>query len=586
MYLELQKYFTSLIDRELNITLHDITFDTPPKKNMGDLTFSCFTLAKELKKSPIDISNLLSEAINNDENKFQDIEKVSATGPYLNIYFNEESIALSFEKFIQNNSLYGEVSKNKNTHIYIDYIGANVGKPLHIGHMCTPNQGQVFINLFNKLGYTVISDSHIGDWGIIFGKLIVAFEKYGDEVALKEDAVEHLFQLYVKISNDSETDASLDQQFRDAFKKLSQGDTKMVDNWTRFTKFSIQKMDELLARFGVFPQYDIGESFYEGLGLPKMQDYPDLITPMHEIVRELISMNIATKNEDGSVGIVFPDELKLPSCILQKRDGTHGYLASDLASIKYRMQNWNPSKIIYFVDVRQQLHFKQAFAISRLAGWLKEETEITHAHNGFVSLKDGAMSTRKGKIIKLEKLLDEGESKAKEIILQKRDDISEEKITELQKIISLGAIKYGYLKKSREIDVIFDWDEFMTFDGNSGPYIQYAYVRGKKVLEKSKIVGVSQNLVYSESEEKDLIKKILDYPSIVLKSAETYHAHIICIYLFELTKLFSSFYANVQVIDDSLESSVKNSRLVLVSQFLKIIEEGFEILAIPLPDEM
>jgi arginyl-tRNA synthetase len=196
-----------------------------------------------------------------------------------------------------------------------------------------------------------------------------------------------------------------------------------------------------------------------------MEDYPDLSSSMKDVVTELIAKNIATKNEDGSVGVVFPDEMNIPSCILQKRDGTHGYLASDLASVKYRMDNWNPKKILYFVDVRQQLHLKQAFVISKMAGWINASTtEITHAHNGFISLKDGAMSTRKGKIIKLEKLLDEAEKKAAEIIQAKRDDISGDALESLSRIIGVGAIKYGYLKKSRTSDSIFDWDEYMSFE--------------------------------------------------------------------------------------------------------------------------
>jgi len=236
---------------------------------------------------------------------------------------------------------------------------------------------------------------------------------------------------------------------------------------------------------------------------------------MQDIVQELIQKNIATKNEDGSVGVVFPEEMKIPSCVLQKRDGTHGYLASDLATIKYRMQNWAPDKIIYSVDVRQKLHLKQAFTIADMAGWLqigrggKQKTELFHAYNGFISLKDGAMSTRKGRIIELSRLLDEAETRAGDIIAEKRQDIGKKEKKELSKMVGIGAIKYGYLKKNRETDVVFDWDEFLTFEGNSGPYIQYACVRAKNILEKTgKSSEVSSDIELDFEEEKALIQKI------------------------------------------------------------------------------
>ncbi len=581
----LKKYINKVLKRSFDLSFWDIHLETPPKKNMWDFAFGCFPLARELKKSPQQIAEDLAVYISEDREKISIISKVVALGPYLNIFLSSDSFDESFKNFLSLKNIYGDISKNKEETIYIDYIGANVGKPLHIGHMCTPSHGQTFVNLFKKLGYNVVSDSHIGDWGIIFWKLIVAYKTYGDEIKLKENAVEHLFELYVKISADAEKDSSLDDLFRETFKKLSSGDKEMKDIWKRFTKSSIQAMNIQLSRIFVKPQYNIWESFYEWLGLAKMEDYPDLQYPMKDIVKELIEKDIATQNDDGSVGVIFPEEMKIPSCILQKRDGTHGYLASDLASIKYRMDNWSPQKILYFVDVRQQLHLKQTFVISQMAGWLKEDTELTHAHNGFISLKDGAMSTRKGKIIKLEALLDEAEKKAEKIILEKRDDFDEQELTKLSKIISIGAIKYGYLKKSREIDVVFDWDEFMSFEWNSGPYIQYAYVRARKIVEKYGKTLSKKNLSYTNKEEKELIKHILDFGNMIISVKETYFAHIICSYSYELTKRFNSLYNNVAILSEE-DEKIKNSRLILLKTFMNILEECFDILGIPLPEEM
>jgi len=578
------EYLSHILKKEYWLELENISLTVPPKSEMWDLSFWCFVLAKDLKKSPNQIAIDLKNIIDSNRYPAPEIERVEEVSGYLNIFLSPSIFADSLHSFASID-LYQDIVAQRDETIYIDYIGANVWKPLHIGHMCTPLQWQVLINAFNKLWYNVISDSHIGDWGIIFGKLIVWYAVYWSEKELEENAVEHLFQIYVKISADAEKNAELDSEFRDAFKKLSQWDSEMKDIWASFTKRSIQAMNILLSRLKVYPLYNIWESFYEWLWLAKMEDYPDLKYPMHQIVEELIDKKIATKNDDGSVWVVFSEESKLPSCILQKRDGTHGYLASDLASIKYRMDNWNPKKILYFVDVRQKLHFEQAFEIARLASWLNADTEITHAHNWFISLKDGAMSTRKWKIIKLEALLDEWNSRAANIISNKRSDITNDRLEKLSEIISIGAIKYGYLKKSRQSDSIFDWDEYMNFEWNSGPYIQYAYVRAQKILGNVSNDIDTQKLIFKNIEEKNLISHIINFPNIIHELTRTYYPHILCQYVYDLTKLFSSLYANVQILSEA-DDTLRNSRVILLQQFSRVLEECFDILWISLPKEM
>lgn len=582
---EITEYLKNILFSNYNIELHDIRLENPPKADMWDMAFGCFLLAKDLKKSPNAIAQELKMSIDSDDNKTSIIEKVEVAGPYLNIFLWGASYGEDFITMMTAENVYSKISASQDETVYIDYIGANVWKPLHIGHMCTPSQWQVLVNLFTKLGYNTISDSHLGDWGIIFWKLIVAYKKYWNKAVLEQDAVEHLFELYVKISTDAETDETLDEQFRNAFKLLSEWEESSVEIWGSFTRYSIEAMEIQLSRLFVSPEYNIWESFYEWIWLPKMWKFPDLDISMSEIVEELLQKWIAIQNDDNSVWVVFPDEMKIPSCILRKRDGTHWYLASDLASIKYRMWNWAPKKIVYFVDVRQQLHLRQAFEISKLAHWVGDDTELTHAHNGFISLKDGAMSTRTGKIIKLEKLLNEAESRAKKIILEKRDDIKWEELDELARTIWIGAIKYGYLKKSRESDVIFDWGEFMSFEWNSGPYIQYAYVRALWILRKSDTKPKYENLSFQTESEKELVKHIGEFTKVIENMTETYHPHVLCKYVYDMTKKFSSLYNQVNILaEPNLE--LRNSRLALLCGFVKILEESFEILAIPLPKEM
>ncbi len=584
---QIQNRLQKIIKNLYNIEIELPTLDTPPKKDMWDFAFGCFILAKELRKWPPQIASEIAAYIK--DNATEEFESVSVAGPYLNLKVNTKFFIESFLEFASSDYL--EISEKKSWNVVVDYIWANVWKPLHIGHMCTPNIWSVIINLNRKFGYNVIGDSHIGDWGIIFWKLIVAYQKYWDPKKLEDNAVEHLFELYVQISSDAEQDDSLEDDFRKTFKELSDGKTDLVELWKSFTGYSIASMNTQLSRINVKPDYNIWESFYEWIWLPKLEDYPDLKWNMHSIVDELIEKWIATKNEDNSVGVVFPDEAKLPSCILQKRNGTHGYLASDLACIKYRQDNWNPEKIIYSVDVRQQLHFQQCFWIASQAGWIESE-KLTHAYSWFISLKDGAMSTRKWKIIKLDKLLDEAEEKAKNIILEKRDDIQWDELAHLSTIIGIWAIKYGYLKKTRESDVIFDWDEFMTFEWNSWPYIQYAYVRSGRILDKIGKLLSPQDIDISQMqdtsltiEELEFVKLFWEYHDMLSEALEKNAPHLIAWYAYNLTKKFSSFYNAVSVINEE-DTEKRNLRVLFVQMFRWYIKDSFDLLGIDLPDKM
>ncbi len=571
-----------LIKSQYDIEIDNIKLEIPPKKELWDFAFGAFLLSRDLKRNPNQIANEIKDILLSNDL----IEKASVEWPYLNIFVNKSSFNDLFLSTYSDDYFNKISSFWDNKKIVIDYIWANVGKPLHIGHMCTPNQWQAMINAYKKLWYDVISDSHIGDWWIIFGKLIAAYKLWWEESRLKENAVDYLLELYVKITSEiEEVWEELEQKTRDEFKLLSSWDTESIELWRKFTSYSIDAMNQQLARLNVKPDYNIWESFYEGLWLPKMEDYPDLKYDMHFIVNELVWKNIATKNEDNSVWVNFDESKKIPSCILQKRDWTHGYLASDLAAIKYRVENWNPEKIIYFVDVRQQMHLKQAFDIANSAWWLKN-TELFHAYNWFISLKDWAMSTRKGRIIKLDALLDESEKRAKNIILEKRDDISWEELDNLSKIIWTWAIKYWYLKKSRESDVIFDWDEFMSFEWNSWPYIQYAYVRSIRILENFwDDIDIKHNIVFENDEETDLIKTLSNYSDILIESTKTNSPHILCKYAYSLTKSFNSFYNNVHILNEE-DLDKKLSRLKLVKLFWIILKDTFSILWIDMPNKM
>lgn len=580
---ELKDLLIEKIKKLYNLEVQDIVLDIPPKKELWDFCFWPFLLSKELKKSPMQISNELLEAL-----KWEKLIKdLWVAWPYLNIKVSNNLFKDLFLKAYNEFLEWFNVWNGKT--IFIDYIWTNVWKPLHIGHMCTPNQWQTIYNVYKKLWYNVIWDSHIWDWGIIFWKLIFAYKAWWEEEKLKENAVDYLLKLYVKVTAEAENDNSIEEKLRQEFKLLSEWNPESILLWQKFTRYSIDAMQVELDRLHVRPDFDIWESFYEWIWLPKMWDYPDLTYNMKDIVKELVEKWIATKNEDGSVWVIFDEVTKIPSCILQKRDWTHWYLASDLAAVKYRMQNFSPEKIVYFVDVRQQLHLKQVFEIAKNAWWLNENTELFHAYNWFISWKEWAFSTRKWNIIKLKDLLDEAIERAEKIILEKRQDFSETELKKLSEIIWIWAIKYWYLSKSRTTDVIFDWDEFMTFEWNSGPYIQYAYVRALKILKKSWFSDFSVEKLWNadfESEsEIELVKELSNYKEILLKTSNEYFPHILAWYSYNLTKKFNAFYNNVRVLEEENEDK-KVLKLMLVKLFLETLKDSFGLLGIEMPEEM
>ncbi len=570
-----------------------------PKKELGEYCVGVFQLTKIVGKAP----NMIAEELAQELGKHTDtFISTNSIGGYVNFFLTDSVWWEIFSWIGKNNT-----GKAENKTIVVDYIGANAGKPLHIWHLCTPSVGQTICNIHEHLGYNVIGDSHFGDWGGIFGKLITAWKynfplqsKYNsseEENIYKDNELRNrgvsllleLYQLAHNFTNDNDRE-KFEQDAREEFKSITQGDRENIELWKKFTAISIAETEKKLDLLNVHAKYNIGESFYEGLNLPRPnnEDYPDLKYTMKDIVQELITKWIATQNEDGSVGVVFPEETKMPSCVLQKKDGTGLYLTSDLAAIKYRLTNgWNPSKIIYCVDVRQQLHLKQAFWIAK-AAWPElgvENIEFFHAFNGFIKLKDGAMSTRHGTVIFLEDLIKEGFTRTKNILTEKWRSLSDDNI----QAITIGAIKYSYLAQDREKDVVFDWDKALNFEWNSGPYIQYAYVRAKKILPDD-FKETKEQIDFTKSElstyDKSLIQSLIRMDDIIQETANKYKPHILAGYSYELAVNFNSFYVHTPKILEEKNESLRLLRLSLCSQFVQQIKLCFELLGIKMPTEM
>jgi arginyl-tRNA synthetase len=553
-----------------------VSLDIPPKKELGDFAFNVFPYAKITRLAPPVIAEKIAEELRNHSHYFRD---VSITWGYINFFLTNEAWVDIFHSLSTANK------PANNETIVVDYIGLNVGKPFHIAHLCTPSIGQALINLHRYLGYSVIGDNHLGDWGGLFGKLIAGYKKYGDPEKLKKDAIEHLLEIYIQITADAEADTQVEELCRNEFKKLSEADPENMELWKEFTAYSVKKSNEIIKIIGAKPDYAIGESYYEGLPLPKLWSHPDLQYSMKSIVQELLEKWIATQNEDGSVGVVFPEDTKIPSCMLAKRDGTHGYLASDLAATKYRMTNgWNPAKIFICSDIRQQLHFRQCFWIARQA-WpeLLKKVDLFHVSNGYIRLKEGAMSTRKGIIIRLQDLIDEGFARTKAIIEEKGQSLSD---TDIQ-AISIGAIKYSYLAQDREKDITFDWDKALSFEGNSGPYIQYSYVRAKNIGEKAGEIWEfrSDKLILSDY-DRACLRRLAFFDRSVWESAIKYKPHILAGYCYDLAVEFNAFYVHTPKILEEPDAMLRAFRLLLIEKVAKTLKKWFELLAIDMPEKM
>jgi arginyl-tRNA synthetase len=568
----------SLITEAIH-TLYGINF-TPdisvaPKPELGEYCTNVFPLAKTLGKAP----NLIADEIATELTKEHDtFVSTSATGGYVNFFLTDRVWITLFE------SLDTWKRNTDQWTIVVDYIGMNVGKPPHIGHICTPLQWQAIINIMRYLGYHVIWDSHLGDWGFLFGKLIVGFQKYGDPKRLETDAIDHLLEVYIAINTDAENDPAVEQTCRDAFRALSDGNTEYTELWARFTRASITTAKKMLSLMHVKQDFDVGESFYEWLSLPVIGDQPPLEFDMNSIVTELVSKGIATQNEDGSIGVIFPEDTKMPSTILRKRDGTNLYLTSDLAAIKYRLTNgWNPIKILYFVDIRQQLHLKQAFWIATQA-WpeLLQNKELFHAANGALVLPEWAMSTRKWNIIRLDALVEEGFLRTKNILEEKGRTLSEDDIRE----IAVGAIKYSYLSQDRERNIVFGWDKALNFEGNSGPYIQYAYVRAMKLVPVWFNTEKIPNNIHLSPYDRSLIQILARFDEVIENTVRNYKPHHLALYCYDLAVAFNSFYVHTPKILDEKEEWLRDFRLSLCQKFCNQIRLGFELLAIKMPTEM
>ena len=552
--------------------------EVPKDTKNGDYAFPCFRLAKTLRKSPPEIANQIKEKLEeNGISKSEIIKKVEIAGGYLNFYISSKIFTKEVLEQISNNEKFGiepEDDKNKEKNIVIDYSAPNIAKPFHIGHLRSTVIGAALYNIYKYLGYNVTGINHLGDYGTQFGKLIEGYKRWGKEYDIDSDPINELTKIYIRINTACKEDEQILQACRDNFKKLEDGDSYCVEIWKKFRELSLKEFQRVYNLLGsTFDSWN-GEAFYSD----KMQE-----------VIEILEKSGKLKESQGAKIVELEEQGINTPCIIVKSNGSSTYATRDLAAILYRARNYNFDKALYVTSYEQVLHFKQVFATAKYLGLDEKYIKgLEHVSFGMVLLPTGKMSTREGNIVKLEELLKEAIERAKEIIEQKNPELENKE--EVAKKVGIGAIIFNDLSNSRVKDEVFDWNNILNFQGETGPYIQYTYVRTKSVLKKAgiKIDNIPFDMVNFDSLEdtysQNIIKLIYDFHNILVQVTEKNEPSILSRYLIELAKAYSVFYNENRIMVEDV--NIKNSRIYLNFAVGKVLKIGANLLGIEMPEKM
>ena len=557
------------ISKKLELTKDDIKeyIEIPKDTKMGDYALPCFKLAKEMKKSPVIIANEIKEKIET-PNKY--ISKIEAVNGFLNIFINNEMLIENvLDEMESKKENYGSSNIGNGKNIIVEYSSPNIAKPFHVGHLRTTVIGRALYNMYKFLGYNTIGINHLGDWGTQFGKLIEGYKRFGKEYNLEENPIDKLTEIYVRINELCKEDESVLDNCRDNFKKLEDGDEYCTKIWQKFKDLSLREFQRIYDILNVYFDSNNGESFYSD----KMQEVVDILRKNNKLV------------ESQGAEIVDLEYKNMPPLMVTKSNGSTTYATRDLAAILYRARTYDFDKCIYVVAYEQNLHFKQVFEVAKFLDLDEKYTNgLIHVPYGMVRLKTGKMSTREGTLIKLEDILKEAVTRAKAIIEEKNPNI--EGKDDIAKKVGIGAVIFNDLSNNMIKDEVFDWDIMLNFQGETGPYIQYMYVRTKSILEKENYTMNKELVDISELEEHgiELIKQIYSFNDIVKQAVDKNEPSIISRYLIDVAKLYSSFYNDNKIIVE--DEKIKNTRLCLTYMVGNVLKIGTGLLGMEMPDRM
>ena len=553
---ELAKVIEGL-DQETILNL----LEQPKSSDLGDIAFPAFSLAKIERKAPQAIAADIAEKI--DASHF---EKVVATGPYVNFFLDKSQISDQVIKsVIQAGADYGQQEEGQGANVTIDLSSPNIAKPFSVGHLRSTVIGDAISNIYKKMGYNTIKINHLGDWGKQFGLLMVAYKKWGSKEAVEANPIDELLKLYVRINAEIENDPALDDEGRLWFKKLEDGDPEATELWQWFRDESLVEFNRIYKLLGVEFDSLNGEAFYND--------------KMDEAVQILEDKGLLKESKGAS--IVELDDVNLPPAMIKKSDGATLYITRDIATAIYRARTYNFVKNIYAVGQEQSNHFRQLKAVLKKMGFDWSD-DMIHVDFGLVTKNRQKLSTRKGNIILLEPTLQEAISRAKAQIEEKNPELENKE--EVAQAVGVGAVKFYDLKTDRRNGYDFDLEAMVSFEGETGPYVQYAYARIQSILRKANFTP-SADATYSLSDPEswEIIKLLQDFSRVVKRAAENYDPSLIAKYAINLAQAFNKYYAHTRILDESPE---RDSRLALSYSTAVVLKEALRLLGVDAPEKM
>ncbi|MDP2934330.1 MAG: arginine--tRNA ligase [bacterium] len=546
----------------------DASVDLSIRPEFGDYSAIINSTDSESVKNRFNVLNKIKEDIAKEKFYKENIKEIKVIPPaYINFFIKPEAIKEQIKIIIEEGDNFGKTDENKKRTIIIDYSSPNVAKPMHVGHLRSTFIGQVIYNLYKFLGYKVVGDNHLGDWGTQFGMIIAGYKKYTNNASeLKNVTVSEMLDIYVRFNKEIENAPDMQETAKAEFKKLEQGDKENRKIWKILRETSLKEFNRIYDILGI--KFDLikGESDYE-----KELKYE---------IENALKTKKAIRNEDGSIIISLGE---MTPFLIQKSDGATVYGTRDLATIRFRVEKYHPEKIIYVIGNGQSFYLEQLFKSAEILGYIDAD-KLYHVKFGLVLDENHKkMATREGKVVNAEELINKIIDLADEIIKNKNPKLSEKERKEAAKIIGIGALKYNDLSQNRHTDIVFDWNKMLSFDGNSAPYLLYTYVRLKSIMKKSK-AGNFEPSFLKEEIELEIIKQLSIFPKIIERALEDYQLNILANYLFKLAGTVNNFYEKHPVL--KAEKDIKFARLALIKSASIVLRNGLNLLGIETLEKM
>lgn len=554
-----------LEEKDIGLSSEEIyqLIEIPPQEKMGDYSFPCFQLAKTLRKNPALIATEMASAL-----ELEDFAEIKNVGPYINFFLDRKKFENEvINTIIEKKENFGKSDIGKGKTAIVEFSSVNIAKPFHIGHIRSTVIGDALRNIHEFLGYNTIATNYIGDYGTQFGTMIAAYKLWGDDDKLKANPIQELLDLYVRYNTEATEDEEMMDAAREEFKNLEEGEEEATRLWSWFKEISFNEFDRVYNLLDIdFDNYK-GEAYYSKY--------------MPEILEELKEKNLLVESDGAQ--IIDLSDFDLPPSIIIKSNGSSAYITRDIATAINRKKEYNFDENLYVVATQQNLHFEQLWKILELMGYDLYKG-CKHISFGMVSLKDQTLSTRKGQVVFLEDVLNKAIEKTREIMENREDTV--EDIDEVSRIVGIGAVKFQELYNNRIKDYVFDWNEVLNFEGESGPYVQYTYARAKSVLRKAGVGEIKPIEIekITNDEEFSLVKKLAGFEDIVIKAKEKYEPSLVTRHLTDIAKSFNKFYNSAKIMVE--DEKLKEERLALAYATAVVIKTALGLLGIKTVEKM